>query len=102
MTLFMGCVGEDKHAEIIKDKASEIGLRTLFQVTDKASSATCAVLLTGKQRSLVCHLGAANYFTADFLVANTNWPLIETNRIFYITVCICLFLYLSSKNCILI
>jgi sugar/nucleoside kinase (ribokinase family) len=46
----MGCVGEDKHAEIIKDKASEIGLRTLFQVTDKASSATCAVLLTGKQR----------------------------------------------------
>jgi len=84
--MFMGCVGQDKHAEIIKDKASEIGLNTLFQVTDKASSATCAVLLTGKQRSLVCHLGAANYFTADFLFQGSNWSLIESNQIFYITV----------------
>lgn len=85
VTLFVGCVGQDKHAEIIKDKASEIGLRTLFQVTEKANSATCAVLLTGKQRSLVCHLGAANYFTADFMFQENNWPLIESNRIFYIT-----------------
>ena len=50
MTLFMG---EDQHALIIKDKACEIGLRTLFQVTNKACSATCAVLLTGKQRLIL-------------------------------------------------
>lgn len=48
--LFMGCVGQDKHAEIIKDKASDVGLKVLFQESDKAPTATCAVLLTGKNR----------------------------------------------------
>ena len=82
----MGCVGQDKHAEIIKDKAKEIGLKTLFQLSDKAKSATCAVLLTGTCRSLVCHLGAAQHFTSDFLDHDNNWAQIENNKIFYITV----------------
>jgi len=49
-TLFMGCVGQDKYADILKNKAKEVGLKTLFQTTDKASTATCAVLITNKNR----------------------------------------------------
>ena len=60
----------------------------MFQTTDKCPTATCAVLLTqqGKNRSLVCHLNAANYFTADFLDRDNNWSQIENIKLFYITV----------------
>ena len=81
----MGCVGDDKYAEMIKDKARESGLRTLFQVTDKAPTATCAVLLTENNRSLVAHLGAANFFRAEFLDQENNWLLIDNLRIYYFT-----------------
>jgi adenosine kinase len=82
----MGCVGEDKYAEMIKEQARETGLKTVFQVTDKAPTATCAVLLTENNRSLVCHLGAANYFRAEFLDQENHWSLIENLKIYYFTV----------------
>jgi adenosine kinase len=86
--VFAGCVGEDKYAEILKEKAKETGLRTMFQTTEKCPTATCAVLLTshGQNRSLVCHLNAANHFTHDFLDRDNNWSVIENIRLFYITV----------------
>jgi adenosine kinase len=82
----MGCVGQDEYADFIKEKAKESGMKTLFQVTDKAPTATCAVLLTDNNRSLVCHLGAANYFRSEFLDQDNNWSLIENMKIYYFTV----------------
>lgn len=82
----MGSVGRDTHADIIVEKANEIGLKTLFQTTDKEPSATCAILLTDNNRSMVAHLGAAYHFTEDFLDISKNWSYVENARLFYITV----------------
>ena len=82
----MGSVGRDSYAEIIVSKANEIGLKTLFQTTDKEPTATCAVLLTDSNRSMVAHLGAAYHFTEDFLDFPKNWSIVENSRLFYITV----------------
>ena len=84
--VFMGCVGQDECAEIIRDEASKDGLVTLFQTTDRAHTAKCAVLLTDKNRSLVCHLGAAKLFSIDSL--ERCWPIVESSKLFYLTVCI--------------
>ena len=84
--VFMGSVGNDKYAKIIVEKADEIGLKTIFQVKNNASTATCAVLLTDQNRSLVAHLEAASQFTEDFLESYKIWSHIENSCLFYITV----------------
>lgn len=85
-TVFMGSVGQDTYADIIVEKAEEIGLKTLFQTIDKEATATCAVLLTDANRSMVAHLGAAYGFTDEFLDMPKNWSIVEHCRLFYITV----------------
>lgn len=50
VNFFMGCVGNDEYADIIMTKAEEVGLLTLLQTTDEASTATCATLLTDQNR----------------------------------------------------
>jgi sugar/nucleoside kinase (ribokinase family) len=46
----MGCVGRDDYARIIEKEAKDIGVRTVFQTTNKAETATCHVLLTDNNR----------------------------------------------------
>ena len=87
----MGSVGQDTYADIIVEKAEEIGLKTLFQTTDKEATATCAVLLTDANRSMVAHLGAAYQFTEEFLDIPKNSNIIEHSKLFYITVIIVYF-----------
>jgi len=82
---FMGCVGTDKYANIMKEKATEVGLNTIYQVTDKAPTGTCAVLITGKERSLVAHLSAANLFTVEHLDNEDHWSYVEKAKIHYIS-----------------
>jgi len=85
VNVFMGCVGQDEYAEIIASKAEEAGLKTLFQTTCEATTATCATLLTDQNRSLVAHLGAACKFTQDYLDNFKTWSHVENSRLFYIT-----------------
>ena len=46
----MGCVGDDKNAQIMKDKAKEVGLSTVFQTNKDMPTGTCAVLISGTNR----------------------------------------------------
>jgi len=46
----MGCIGKDNYAEIMKEKAKEVGLNTVYQVNDKTPTGKCAVLITGNER----------------------------------------------------
>jgi len=82
---FMGCVGSDKYADIMRTKAKEVGLNTVYQVTDKAPTGTCAVLVTGNERSLVAHLSAANLFTVDHLDNDHHWAFIQRAKVHYIS-----------------
>lgn len=82
----MGCIGKDSNAEIMKEKAREVGLNTVYQVTDKANTGTCAVLITGKERSLIAHLGAANLFTEHHLDNEEHWSYVQKAKVLYISV----------------
>lgn len=84
----MGCVGKDDYSEIMENKAKEIGLKVAYQYTDKNHTGRCAVLVTGKNRSLVAHLGAANNFTIEHLEDPEHWTHIEKAEIHYVSVSI--------------
>ena len=82
----MGCVGRDANAEIMRNKAKEVGLNAVYQVNDSTATGTCAVLVTGNDRSLVAHLGAANNFTVDHLNDPHHWSFVEKAKVHYISV----------------
>jgi adenosine kinase len=46
----MGCIGKDHNADIMKQKAKDVGLNTIYQVNEKVRTGTCAVLITGNDR----------------------------------------------------
>lgn len=46
----MGCVGKDKYAEIMTEKARSVGLNVVYQYHEKEPTGRCAVLITGKHR----------------------------------------------------
>ncbi len=82
----MGCTGKDANAQIMKEKASDVGLNTVYQIDEKTATGTCAVLITGKDRSLVAHLSAANNFTVNHLDNDNNWSYVEKAQVYYISV----------------
>ena len=82
----MGCTGNDSNAAIMREKAKEVGLNTVYQVDENTPTGTCAVLITGKDRSLVAHLAAANNFSAAHLDNEANWSFVEKAQIYYISV----------------
>lgn len=82
---FMGAIGQDHNAEIMKEKAKEVGLNTIYQINEKLPTGTCAVLITHKDRSLVAHLAAADKFTEDHLDNDHHWSFVQKAKIFYVT-----------------
>jgi adenosine kinase len=53
-------------------------------MVDKATpTGTCAVCVTGHERSLVANLAAANNFKSEFLARAENWKLVEAARVVY-------------------
>nr|ACD37570.1 adenosine kinase [Philodina roseola] len=87
VSVYMGCVGQDKYHQLLHDAASKAGLLLSYQIQhdteDRIQTGTCAVLITGNNRSLVANLGAANHFTIDHLDDPKNRQLIENAKIFY-------------------
>lgn len=85
--VYMGCVGQDKYNQLLSDAASKSGLTLSYQVhhdpEGHIQTGTCAVLITGNNRSLVANLGAANHFTIDHLDEPKSKEFIEKAQIFY-------------------
>lgn len=84
----MGCVGIDKYSKILEDKARADGLNVRYQYTSQESTGTCAVLITGKDRSLCANLAAANCFSLSHIKEPENRNLIEAADYIYVSVCI--------------
>lgn len=87
VSVYMGCVGQDKYHQLLHDAASKAGLTLSYQIRtdseERIQTGTCAVLITGNNRSLVANLGAANHFTIDHLDEAKNRQFIEKAKIFY-------------------
>jgi len=85
VTTYMGCVGSDKYSKILEDKATTDGLNVRYQYTDKEPTGTCAVLITGKERSLCANLAAANCFSPSHIEKPENKQLIDNAKYIYIS-----------------
>ncbi|XP_062124599.1 adenosine kinase-like [Drosophila sulfurigaster albostrigata] len=82
---FVGSVGRDKFAEVIGKRANADGVQTMYQQIDDAPTGTCAVILSGRNRSLVANLGAAALFSEDWLLDEANLCVLERAQFVYAT-----------------
>ncbi|ALC45788.1 CG11255 [Drosophila busckii] len=82
---FFGAIGKDKFGEIIAKRAAADGVETHYQVKEESNTGTCAVVISGNNRSLVANLGAAALFTDDWLDTDENMCLLENAKFFYAT-----------------
>jgi adenosine kinase len=80
---YFGSVGVDSYAHIMKQESEKEGVKVLYHVDEITPTGTCAVLITGQNRSLVANLSAANKYQMQHL--KDNWHLFEQGNIFYIT-----------------
>ncbi|KAH8378686.1 hypothetical protein KR009_000729, partial [Drosophila setifemur] len=85
VAVFFGCVGEDKYAAILEEKARAAGLNVHYQVKKDTPTGTCAVLITGTHRSLCANLAAANKFTIEHLEQPLNKAVVDNAQYYYIS-----------------
>lgn len=84
-TSYIGCVGDDEFGKILSDRAKDAGVNVNYLVHDTEPTGTCAVLITGKHRSLIANLAAANHYSRDHLDKAENWAFVEKAKYFYIS-----------------
>ena len=76
-------MGQDEYAATLKAKAEEGGTVTEYFVSENPTG-TCAVLITGNDRSLVANISAANDYK-DTHLTEVGMPLLEKAKIVYIS-----------------
>ena len=83
--LYIGCVGSDHYASLLRDACAQAGLRTEF-LTSPANSPTgrCGVIITGPSRSLCTHLAAANDYQLSHLKSPPVWALVQQALVYYV------------------
>jgi adenosine kinase len=81
-TTFFGCVGDnDVSSQKLREVLLASGVFPHYQSTPKAPTGTCIALITGKERTLVANVAAAEQFTPDFL--DSHWSVVEEAKIIY-------------------
>lgn len=80
---FMGCVGNDEEARIMKDDVVKNGLEVVYEVNRDARTGVCIVALTDNNRSLIAKLNAASLCTIGHFDA--NWFIVEKSQYYYCT-----------------
>ncbi|XP_064618868.1 adenosine kinase-like isoform X2 [Lineus longissimus] len=83
-TSFIGCVGNDKAAQILKEKANDVGVKVCYMVHPEKMTGLCGAVITGEDRSLVTKLGAARSICHSFLETETPQKLVEAAQVFYV------------------
>ncbi|GAP89188.1 putative adenosine kinase [Rosellinia necatrix] len=82
--VYLGGVGDDKYAAILRDAVKQVGLRVEYRVDPKASTGRCGVVITGVNRSLCTELGAANLYEISHLKSPEIWKLAENADFYYV------------------
>jgi len=90
--VMMGSIGEDFFGKCMQARAEEDGLKCEYMIKKDIPTGICSVLISdsGKNRSMVADLAAANHFEKEFLLS--KWSNVENARIcyatgFHLTVC---------------
>ena len=84
-TTYLGCIGDDKFGVELTQRSREAGVCVEYLVDPKVNTGTCACLISGKSRSLVANLGAANHYKKEHLLQPTNWARVEMAKYYYIS-----------------
>lgn len=82
-TVYIGCVGQDANAQLLRDAAAKDGLRTKYLEDAETPTGVCAVLITGTERSLITDLLAANNYKVEHLKKPEIWQLVEDAKFYY-------------------
>lgn len=82
---YVGCTADDKYGKILKEAAEKDGVRMLVETTTAAPTGSCAVCITGKERSLVANLAAANLITAEHVDSADVKTAQQESALFYLT-----------------
>jgi len=82
--VYIGGVGDDKYAAILRDAVKKAGLRVEYRVDPKIPTGRCGVVITGHNRSMCTELGAANHYDLEHLKKPEVWSLVENAEAYYI------------------
>jgi len=83
MTAYMGCVGDDEYSKKMRAACAEDGVNALYMVDKAVPTGTCAVCITGNDRSLVANLSAANKYRESHLQESANWQVLQKAKVIY-------------------
>jgi adenosine kinase len=83
-TSYMGCIGQDEFGKTLTKIMTDARVHVNYLNKPEVPTGTCAVCITGKHRSLIANLGAANHYSKDHLFQPENWELVEKAKFFYI------------------
>lgn len=82
-TSYFGAIGDDEFGKRMTQCCGEDGVNVQYYVNPEVPTGTCAVVVTGKNRSLVANLSAANTYKQDHLEQKVQWTVIEKASIYY-------------------
>merc|ERR1712083_663740 len=78
-----GCIGKDKFGELMESTTTAAGVDCFFMEDEKTPTGTCAVCVTGKERSLVANLAAANEFKIGHCKKKRAQDMISSAKVIY-------------------
>jgi adenosine kinase len=82
-TAYMGCVGDDDYSKKMVEVMKSDGVDARYMVDKSVPTGTCAVCITGNDRSLVANLSAANNYKASHCKEPDNWKVVSGAKIIY-------------------
>jgi len=83
-TAMAGCIGDDAFGKQLSAAATKDGVKGVYMVTPTVATGTCAVLVTGGERSLVANLAAANEYKHEHTLTAELQAAIEKAKVYYI------------------
>lgn len=83
-TSYFGAIGDDDYGKTMTSCCAEDNVNVQYYINPQMATGTCAVVITGNNRSLVANLSAANTYKVDHLLEKAQWSVVETASIYYI------------------
>lgn len=82
---YVGCASDDKYGNLLKAAAEKDGVSMHLEYTTKAPTGSCAVCISGTERSLVANLSAANLLSAEHMHSSDVVETLQKCKLFYLT-----------------
>ena len=82
-THFIGSVGKDSNAKILRKVCNENDLQFYYYECLDKSTGLCAALILNKERSMITRLDAASHFKYEYILSKSVDQVIQKCSIFY-------------------